>query len=380
MRIAQIAPLWEGVPPTYYGGTERVVSVLTEELVARGHQVTLFATADSITSARLVPMVPTGLRLGGAKDGNALHVAMLAEAFEQAGQFDVIHSHVDVLGFPFARHSPTPVVHTLHGRLDYPEQHRVLACFPDLQFVSISHSQRRPVRDLPLTWLGTVYNGIRVDHVRPRLTPNSARSDRYLVFLGRISPEKGPCQAIEVARRVGIPLKVAAKIDPADREWAAEHFLPLLDGPGVEFLGEVDDRGKAELLAGAYAYLFPINWPEPFGLTMAEALACGTPVVALAGGSVEEVLVHGESGFICHSLDEMVATIGQGQVDEIDRAACRRRVEERFSAAAMADGYEAAYRRAIAGQPWRPAEEPIELPPTLAAPLSVAADGAAAGN
>lgn len=373
MRIAQIAPLWEGVPPRYYGGTERVVSALTEELVARGHEVTLFATADSRTEARLAPMAPAGLRLGGAKDGNALHVAMLAEAFEQAERFDVIHSHVDVLGFPFARHSPTPVVHTLHGRLDYPEQHRVLACYPDLQFVSISHSQRRPVRDLPLTWLGTVHNGIQADHFRPRLTPITDRADRYLVFLGRISPEKGPCQAIEVARRVGLPLKIAAKIDPADQEWAAEHFLPLLDGPGVEFLGEVDDRGKTELLAGAYAYLFPINWPEPFGLTMIEALASGTPVVALAGGSVEEVLVHGESGFICRSLDELAAAIGQ--VDEIDRAACRRRVEECFSAAAMAGGYEAAYRQAIAHQ------APLELPPTVAAPLSVAAaDSAAVGN
>jgi glycosyltransferase involved in cell wall biosynthesis len=278
-----------------------------------------------------------------------------------------------VLGFPFARHCATPVVHTLHGRLDYPEQHRVLACYRDLQLVSISRSQRDPVRDLSLGWRATVHNGIDVARFPFAAEPNP---DRYLAFLGRISPEKGPCQAIEVARRAGIPLKVAAKIDPVDAEWAAEHFLPLLDGPGVEYLGEVDEQGKWELLRGAYAYLFPICWPEPFGLTMAEAMACGTPVIALAGGSVEEVLAHGETGFVCRSLDEMVDALGH--VDEIERAACRRRAEERFSTAAMTDGYEAVYRELAARRRRRTVDTLLEE--TIAFPVSSAVGNGVDGH
>ena len=286
MRIAQIAPLYEAVPPKLYGGTERVVHALVEELVRRGHEVTLFATADSRTSARLVPMADGGLRLLGTKDPWALHVAMLEEVYAQADQFDVIHSHVDYLTFPFALQSSTPTITTLHGRLDMPETRRVLARFPEQRLVSISETQRLPLADLPLRWQATVYNGIRLEHFPFRAEPDDPP---YLVFLGRISPEKGPLQAIEVAKRAGIPLKIAAKIDPADREWAEANFLPLLDTPGVEYLGEVNEQQKAELLGGALALLFPINWPEPFGLVMIESMACGTPVVAFPGGSVEEI-------------------------------------------------------------------------------------------
>ena len=342
MRIAQIAPLYERVPPKLYGGTERVVYALTEELVRRGHDVTLFASGDSLTSARLVPMAETGVRLGGAKDPVALHVAMLEEIYAQAEQFDVIHSHVDALAFPFARRAATPTISTAHGRLDFPEHRRVYSRFPEQQLVSISHRQRVPLGDLPLRWLGTVHNGIRLEHFPFRPEPVDPP---YLVFLGRISPEKGPVEAVAVARAVGLPLKVAAKIDPTDREWAAEHFLPLLDGPGVEFLGEVDEDAKAALLGGAVALLFPISWPEPFGMVMVEALACGTPVIALPGGSVEEVLVDGVTGYVCRSVDDLPEAVSQ--IGRIDRAACRRHVEILFSAAAMAGGYEAIYRQVL---------------------------------
>ncbi|HUZ02881.1 MAG TPA: glycosyltransferase family 4 protein, partial [Thermomicrobiaceae bacterium] len=277
MRIAQIAPLYERVPPKLYGGTERVVHALTEELVRRGHDITLFASGDSLTSARLIPMVETGVRLGGATDALALHVAMLEEIYSRAERYDVIHSHVDALAFPFARAAATPTVSTTHGRLDLHEYRRLYARFPEQRLVSISHCQRTPLRDLPLRWLGTVHNGIRLEHFPFRPEPDDPP---YLVFLGRISPEKGPVEAVAVARAVGLPLKVAAKIDERDREWAAAHFLPLLDGPGVEFIGEVDEEAKAELLGGALALLFPISWPEPFGMVMVEALACGTPVIA----------------------------------------------------------------------------------------------------
>jgi len=345
MRIAQIAPLYEAVPPKLYGGTERVVYALVEELVRSGHEVTLFATADSRTSARLVPMAEGGLRLLGGKDPLALHIAMLEEVYASADQFDVIHSHVDYLTFPFARCSATPTVTTLHGRLDLPETRRVLACYPEQRLVSISDAQRDPLAGLSLSWVATVYNGIRLEHFPFRAEPDDPP---YLVFLGRISPEKGPVQAIEVARRAGVPLKVAAKIDPADREWAEAHFLPLLGTPAVEYLGEVDEQQKAELLGGALALLFPIDWPEPFGLTMVEAMACGTPVIAFPGGSVDEVVAHGVTGLVCRTrtVEEMVAAVRQ--IERLDRAACRRRVEQYFSSRVMAQHYEAVYRQVVA--------------------------------
>lgn len=365
MRIAQIAPLHECVPPKLYGGTERVVAALTDELVRRGHDVTLFATADSTTTARLVPMAETGARLGGTRDTNALHMAMLEEIYDRASEFDVIHSHLDVLAFPFTRLSGTPTIHTMHGRLDLPEQHRVLERFRDQRLVSISQSQRAPVLDLPLCWAGTVYNGISLEHFSfwpiPDLNP-------YLVFLGRIAPEKGPLEAIEVARRAGLRLKIAAKIDPTDKAWAEQHVVPLFDLPGVEYLGEVDEAGKAALLGGALGVLFPVTWPEPFGLVMTESLACGTPVVALPGGSVREVLTHGETGFICKTVDEMVEAVAR--LNTIDRRACRLRVEALFSAEQMALGYEAVFEATLAQQ--RPTAEDLLIEagilPSLAIP------------
>jgi glycosyltransferase involved in cell wall biosynthesis len=338
MRIAQIAPLYERVPPTLYGGTERVVHNLSEELTRRGHHVTLFATGDSQTSARLVPMAPSGIRLSGCQNPLALHIAMLEEVYSQADQFDLIHSHVDVLAFPFARAATTPTISTIHGRLDFPEHHRVLERYRDLPLVSISNSQRHPVSDLGLNWIATAYNGIDVSRFQFEQTP---ATPPYLVFLGRISPEKGPHIAVEIARSVGIHLKVAAKIDPADEAWAKQHFLPLLDTPGVEFIGEVDEHAKADLLAGATAMLFPIDWPEPFGIVMVEALASGTPVIAFPGGSVEELVQHGITGFVCNGVDDAVQALGR--IDEIDRHVCRQRVEAHFSRQALTNAYESAY-------------------------------------
>lgn len=344
MRIAQIAPLFESVPPKLYGGTERVVSTLTNELVRRGHDVTLFATADSQTSARLVPMAATGTRIGGARDPLALHIAMIEEIYASASDFDVIHSHVDILAFPFARGSSTPTLTTMHGRLDFPEHRRVLSRFPDLPLNSISDAQRSPLLDLPLHWVATIHHGIQLDNFPFR---QSSDVPPYLAFLGRISPEKRPDRAIEIARQAGIPIKIGAKIDAVDEEWAEQHFLPLLESPDVEYIGEVDERGKAELLGGALALLFPIDWPEPFGLVMIESLACGTPVIAMRGGSVEEILVDGETGFICGSLEEMIEAVSK--VEQIDRRACRQRVESRFSAEAMAANYEAVFQQLLSG-------------------------------
>jgi glycosyltransferase involved in cell wall biosynthesis len=372
MRVAQIAPLYERVPPKLYGGTERIVHTLCEELVELGHDVTLFASRDSLTSARLVPMVEAGTRLGGARDPIALHIAMLEEVYARADEFDIIHSHVDVLAFPFARASTTPTVSTMHGRLDLPEQARVLSRFHDLRLISISERQREPVAGLDLNWTGTVHNGITLEHFPFSAAP---ADPPYLVFLGRISPEKGPHHAIEIARRCGLPLKIAAKIEYLDEVWARQHFLPLLDTPGVEFFGEVDEPAKVELLAGATALLFPIDWPEPFGIVLVESMACGTPVVALRGGSVEEVLVDGETGYVCSSLDEMVDAVHR--VDQLDRADCRRRVEERFSGPVMAAGYERLYRQVLLSE-----RLPRGIAPVLAAdgPIGSLLPGTANGD
>jgi len=341
LRIAQVAPLYERVPPVLYGGTERVVSYLTEELVRRGHQVTLFASGDSVTAARLVAPVPRALRLDpDAPDPLSGHILELAQAFERAGEFDLIHCHVDFIAFPFGRLVRTPTVHTLHGRLDLPFLVPVFRHFRDVNLISISDAQRRPVAGLGLRWVGTVHHGLPLEHY-----PFSPRGGRVLVFLGRIAPEKRPDLAIAVARRTGLPLKIAAKVDPADRAYYEREIRPLLDTPGVEFLGEVDDRTKAELLGEALALLFPIDWPEPFGLAMIEALACGTPVIARGCGSVPEVVVPGVTGYIVDSLDEMVDAVKR--VDLIDRRACRRDVEARFTVERMTDRYEALYHRFV---------------------------------
>jgi glycosyltransferase involved in cell wall biosynthesis len=336
MRIAMIAPLIEAVPPPLYGGTERVVSGLTEELVRRGHRVTLFASGDSRTAAELVAVCPRGLRLDDTvRDSVAYTLMEVGEVYRRADEFDVIHNHVDYLAFPFARLATTPTITTTHGRLDLAEVRRLYGHFAEQPLVSISDAQRLPLPQQ--NWVATVYNGIDLASFRFQPDPGD-----YLVFLGRISPEKRPDRAIEIARDVGIPLRIAAKVDPADRDYYENAIAPMIrDCPLVEYVGEVNEQEKDALLGGAYAYLFPIDWPEPFGLTMVEAMATGTPVIAYRAGSVPEVVLDGVTGVICNRLRDMIDAVPR--ISAIDRAACRAHVERHFSVAAMADGYERVY-------------------------------------
>jgi glycosyltransferase involved in cell wall biosynthesis len=336
LRIAIAAPLMEATPPPLYGGTERVVSTLTEELVRRGHEVTLFASGDSQTAANLVACAPRGLRLD-LNLRNPLDYARmeLGEVYRRAGDFDVIHNHIDSAAFPFARLSRTPTLTTAHGRLDLAQIHREYARFPEQKLISISDSQRGPLPSA--RWVRTVYNGIDLTHFHFQ-----PKGGDYLVFLGRITPEKRPDRAIEIAREVGMRLIIAAKVDPLDQAYYDDTIAPLIDdSPLVEYVGEVNEGQKDTLLGGAYAYLFPIDWPEPFGLTMVEAMATGTPVVAYRAGSVPEVIVDAVTGFVCDSLRSMVDAVPL--VGSLDRRACRDRVAHWFSAEAMADGYEQAY-------------------------------------
>ena len=342
MRIAQVAPLYEPVPPRLYGGTERVVSYLTEELVRRGHDVTLFASGDSRTAAKLVAVTERAVRLD--KESREVLAAdfsrQFGRVFRSADTFDIIHCHVDYLAYPFCSLVRTPTLHTLHGRLDLPYLARVFGDFPDVPLVSISDAQRRPLAFLRLNWAGTVHHGLPLDGF-----PFVAQPGEYLAFLGRIAPEKKPEIAIEVAKRVGMPLRIAAKVDANDREYFEQVVRPLLDDPLIEFIGEVEDAGKAAFLGGARAVLFPIDWPEPFGLVMIEAMACGTPVIARPCGSVPEVIEDGRIGFIGDTVDDLVEAVKR--IDTIDRGECRRYVERRFSVARMVDDYEALYRRAV---------------------------------
>jgi glycosyltransferase involved in cell wall biosynthesis len=341
LRIAQVAPLYERVPPLLYGGTERVVAHLTDELVRRGHDVTVFASGDSETKAKLVAPVPRALRLDPhITDHLSPHVIELAQVFERADEFDVIHCHVDYLAFPFGRFVRTPTLHTLHGRLDLPHLPPVFRHFRDVPIVSISDAQRTPLQGLDLAWAGTVYHGLPIDKYS-----YSPRGGRYLAFLGRVSREKRVDLAIEAAKRAGVPLKIAAKIDPADRDYFQYEIRPLLSDPLVEFMGELGDEDKGRFLGSALALMFPIDWPEPFGLVMIESLACGTPVIARACGSVPEIMVPGRTGFVVDTLDELVDAVKR--IDIIDPAACRRHVEERFTAERMADDYEVIYRRLL---------------------------------
>jgi glycosyltransferase involved in cell wall biosynthesis len=341
MRIAQVAPLYEAVPPKLYGGTERVVSALTEELVRRGHDVTLFASGDSVTSARLVAVAERALRLDAASRElvAAETIRQLDLVFANAGDFDLIHCHVDYLAYPFSGLVATPTLHTVHGRLDLPYLGPVYRQFRHVPLVSISAAQRKPLEGIGVTWVGTVHHGLP----RGRFA-FSPEPGEYLAFLGRLAAEKQPDVAIEVARRAGLPLRIAAKIDAADREYFERVVAPLLDDPLFEFIGEIGDADKAAFLGGARALLFPIDWPEPFGLVMIEAMGCGTPVIARPCGSVPEVVRPGISGFIADSVPELVDAVKR--VDTLDRARCRRDFEERFSVARMVDGYEALYRRA----------------------------------
>jgi glycosyltransferase involved in cell wall biosynthesis len=346
MRIAQIAPMYEAVPPLRYGGTERVVSYLTEELVRRGHVVTLFASGDSRTSARLVPTTEQALRerfsLQEMRElAIPLHLGMLSEVMQRADEFDILHAHIDYWTFPFEPLIHTPVVTTLHGRLDMDYLPPIYQRFPRSNVVSISYHQRAPLVSIRPRWVGTVYNAIPVDEFPFNDTPGD-----YLLFLGRIAAEKRLDWAIEIAKRTGMKLKIAAKIDVYDRDYYEREIAHLLDHPLIEFLGEADEQQKRELLAGAYALVFPIDWPEPFGMVMIEAMACGTPVLAMNRGSVPEVLRHGVSAMIGNSVDELAALAPQIRL--IDRRACRREAERRFSSRVMASSYEQIYQRAIA--------------------------------
>lgn len=339
MRIAQVAPLYESVPPRLYGGTERVVSYLTEELVRQGHEVTLFASGDSRTSAELVPVSPRALRLDPRVVDPYAHQMLLLEAVtKRADEFDLIHFHIDYHHFPLSRRSSTPQLTTLHGRLDIPDLLPVFREFPEMPVVSISEAQRAP---LPwLNWLGTVYHGLPLDLYRFQPQPG-----KYLAFLGRISPEKRVDRAIEVAKRLDMPLKIAAKIDKADRDYYEEQIKPLFDHPLVEYIGEINEHEKEEFLGNAYALLFPIDWPEPFGLVLIEAMATGTPVVAFGHGSVPEVMEDGVTGFIVSSLDEMVEATRR--VADLSRERCRQVFEARFTAKRMAEDYVALYEEIV---------------------------------
>jgi glycosyltransferase involved in cell wall biosynthesis len=342
MRIAQIAPLAESVPPRLYGGTERIVSYLTEELVRQGHDVTLFASADSLTSATLLPGRFRATRLDPAcPDPTASTMLMLDRVRRMADEFDILHFHMDCLQFPLFRHLADRTLTTLHGRLDLPDLYPFYHEFDDMPVVSISNSQRGPVPDA--NWAGTVYHGVPAALYRPSTEPGD-----YLAFLGRISPEKQPDEAIRIALRAGVPLKLAAKVDRADADYFQDRIRPLLDHPLIDLIGEIGDKAKSGFLGGAKALLFPINWPEPFGMVMIEAMAAGTPVVAYRCGSVEEVVEHGLTGFIVDSQDEAVAAVGR--IGELDRRKIRARFMERFSAERMARDYVELYRKAAEGR------------------------------
>jgi glycosyltransferase involved in cell wall biosynthesis len=343
LRIAQVAPLYESVPPRLYGGTERVVSYLTEELVRRGNEVTLFASGDSVTSAKLHAGYPTALRLAGlaqmAANGLGLHMPMLSQVFERASEFDIIHCHLDYWTFAFSQLVATPTITTLHGRLDIDELAPIFEQFKARPLISISDAQRKP---LPwANWISTIHHGVPRDHLQ--YNPNGGK---YLAFLGRIAPEKRPDIAIKVARKAGLPLKIAAKVDEVDVKYFKETIEPMiLEAPGVEFIGEINETQKSDFLGNALALLFTIDWPEPFGLVMIESMACGTPVIARPCGSVPEVMRDGVTGFVAAEFDDLVAAVKQ--VDRISRAACREEYERRFAVDVMAEKYERVYREMI---------------------------------
>jgi len=335
MRIAQVAPLYEPVPPRGYGGTERVVSWLTEELVRQGHDVTLFASGDSLTRGRLVPACPVSLRTNAnCRDTLAHHILLLEHIRRRCDEFDIVHYHVDYVHFPLSRQMDVPQLTTLHGRLDLPDLVPLYREFADMPVVSISFSQRGPLPQA--NWVGNVYHGLPEDSL-----PFHEGPGQYLAFIGRISPEKRPDRAIEIATRAGVRLKIAAKVDAADREYFEQVVRPLLNRPNVEFIGEIGDEAKPEFLGNALASIAPIDWPEPFGLNMIEAMACGTPTIAFGHGSVPEVIDDGVSGIIVQTVDEAVEAVSRAAA--MSRQGVRRAFESRFTASRMVADYLAIY-------------------------------------
>jgi glycosyltransferase involved in cell wall biosynthesis len=342
MRIAQIAPLMESVPPRLYGGTERVVSHLCEALVEEGHDVTLFASGDSVTSARLVACTKEAIRLNPAvKDPLPYYMIMLDKLRRSAHLFDILHFHIDAFHMPLFRDVGAKTLTTLHGRQDLPDLPPLYRAFPEMPLASISNAQRRPIADANIA--KTIYHGLPLDLFAPTYEPRGG----YLAFLGRISPEKRPDRAIAIANALGLPLKIAAKIDKVDEAYFRETVAPLLGGGGIEFVGEINDRDKERFLGDALALLFPIDWPEPFGLVMIEAMACGTPVLGFRCGSVPEVIDDRVTGRTVTTLDEAIRALPE--VIRLDRRAVRRRFEERFSSRRMANDYLEVYRRAGRG-------------------------------
>jgi glycosyltransferase involved in cell wall biosynthesis len=366
MRIAQIAPLAESVPPKLYGGTERVIAWLTEELIELGHQVTLFASGDSSTRAYLVPVLPRALRLGRPRaDPTVAQTALLEAVAQQAANFDVIHSHIDWLHLPLLSRLNVPFLTTLHGRLDLPNLRGMIQSFPNAPFVSISNNQRIPLADA--NWLGTVYHGLPLNSLRPSFEPGT-----YLAFLGRLTAEKGPEVAIRIARAARRPLHIAAKIPRGERAYFKDTLEPQIDGQRVVLVGEVNDQTKESFLAGAAALLFPIDWPEPFGLVMIEAMACGTPVIAFRSGSLPEVVDDGVTGFIVSGEEEAIHAIRR--LGELDRHKIRARFEERFSARRMATEYIRHYEALAA------TDRPILLDHSVIQKVLNPAEGIAAGS
>ena len=347
MKIAQLSPLWESVPPQLYGGTERIVSYLTEELVRQGHEVTLFASGDSTTAAQLSSCCPKALRLhdNGLINRDAPLILMLERALgAAAGQYDVVHSHLDFLSFPMSRRAHAPVVTTLHGRLDLPELVPIFEEYSEMPVVSISDAQRTPLPGA--NWSGTVYHGIPKN-----LYSYHSGSGSYLAFLGRISPEKCPDHAIEIAKRVGMPLRIAAKVDPADRDYFNHKIERLLEHPLIEYVGEITDAEKNDFLGDAAALVCPYDWPEPFGLVLIEAMACGTPVLAYRRGSIPEIIDHGVTGYVCDNLNEIVQSVSA--LPLIDRKNCREVFERRFTVERMVRDYLKLYEKG-AGAPLHP--------------------------
>lgn len=340
MRIAQVSPLWERVPPPAYGGIELVVGLLTDELVRRGHEVTLFASGDSISLAKLESVHPRALRLDkSVKEYGIYEMLQLSQVYERASEFDIIHSHMGCAALPYGNLVKTPTIHTLHGVFT-PDNEKLYSHARQQPFVSISDAQREP--RLNLNCVATVYNGI--DTSRYEFHPNP-QDPPYLAFLGRLSPEKGPHLAIAMAKRSGWHLKMAGKVDVVDVEYFEQEIKPHIDGKQIEYLGEANHEQKCKLMGGAVATLFPITWREPFGLVMIESMVLGTPVIAMKLGSTPEVIAHGRTGFLCNSVDECIAAIAQ--VAQLNRSACREHVLNHFSVQCMTDGYEAVYQKVL---------------------------------